>query len=284
MDGERRMRVVDSHVHFWDPRALHYPWLAGVSSLERTFLPGDYDDDVSAIVFVEANCAPGESTREVVFIERLAVADPRIAAIVAYVDLLDEARREAALDELQSVPRVVGIRHNIQGTPSATCLDARFVRGVQEVGARGWSFDLCATADQLDDVASLTEQCPRTQFVLDHCGKPAIRRGGFDDWARALERFERLANVSCKLSGLLTEADERQRDASSLRPYFHHVADCFGADRLLYGSDWPVLTLAGGLPLWRSIVEELTSDWTDDDRRRLFGDNAVRFYRLNDSV
>lgn len=282
MDNERRMRVVDSHVHFWDPGVLHYPWLAGVSSLARAFLPGEYADDVDKMVFVEANCGPGESAREVSFIERL--ADPRVAAIVAYVDLLDETGRERALDELASVSRVVGVRHNIQGTPSGTCLDARFVRGVKDVGARGWSFDLCATADQLHDVDSLVEQCPGTQFVLDHCGKPAIWRDGFDDWARAVERFERLDNVSCKLSGLLTEAGEHQRNASSLRAYFNHVVDCFGPSRLLYGSDWPVLTLAGGLPLWRSIVDELTSDWTQGDRQRLFGDNAVRFYRLNDNV
>jgi L-fuconolactonase len=274
------MMTIDAHVHFWDPAALTYPWLDGVSALGRPFLPRDYPDDVQAMVFVEANCAPGESAREVDFVERLAAAQPRIAGTVAYVDLLDEARRTGALDHLSGVTRVIGIRHNIQGTPRGTCLDRRFVRGVEEVGRRGYPFDLCATADQLGDVAALVERCPETQLVLDHCGKPDIRNDAFSDWARALERIACFANVSCKLSGLLTEARADQHDVRSLWPYVEHAIACFGAPRLLYGSDWPVVTLAGDLALWRSLVEQFTSHWPAADRQLLFADNAVRLYRL----
>jgi len=272
------MMVVDAHVHFWDPAVLHYPWLDGIPTLRRSFLPRDYPDDVQAMVFVEANCAPGEGASEVDLVERL--AEPRIAGTVAYVDLLDEEHRSAALDYLSRVARVVGVRHNIQGTPRGACLDPRFVRGVQAVGQRGYVFDLCATADQMHDVTALAERCPETQLVLDHCGKPAIKNDAFDDWARSLERLARFANVSCKLSGLLTEARADQRDARSLRAYVDHVCACFGAVRVMYGSDWPVSTLAGGAGLWRSLVEELTSHWTTEDRQRLFADNAVRLYRL----
>jgi L-fuconolactonase len=274
------MMVVDAHVHFWDPSALHYSWLDGIPALRRSFLPRDYADDVQAMVFVEANCAPVESHDEVAFVERLAGADPRIAGAVAYVDLLDEVGRAAALDRLSAVKRVVGTRHNIQGTPKGTCLDPRFGRGVRDIGARGYVFDLCATADQLPDVASLVERCPETGLVLDHCGKPAMEVDAFDGWARDIERIASFDNVSCKLSGLLTEARTDQRDARSLARYVGHVLRCFGAKRLLYGSDWPVSTLAGGASLWRSIVDQLTSAWTAADRQLLFAGNAIRLYRL----
>jgi L-fuconolactonase len=274
------MMVVDAHVHFWDPSALRYPWLDSVPALGRAFLPRDYPNDVHAMVFVEANCAAGESAAEIAFVNRLAAIDPRIVATVAYVDLLDEDGRAAALDHLSTVPRVSGVRHNIQGTPRGTCLDPRFLRGVEAVGARGYVFDLCATADQLADVTALVERCPETTFVLDHCGKPAIRDNRFGDWARDIERIASFANVSCKLSGLLTEARADQRDARALARYVNHVTQCFGAAGLLYGSDWPVSTLAGDAPLWRSIVNDLTSHWTAADRRLLFAENAIRLYRL----
>jgi L-fuconolactonase len=274
------MKVVDAHVHFWNPASLHYPWLDNVPALKASFLPRDYPDDVHAMVFVEANCAPGESANEVAFVERLATEDSRIMGTVAYVDLLDDRGRGAWLDHLSTLPRVVGVRHNIQGTPSGTCLDPRFVRGVSEVGARGLVFDLCATADQLADVAALVERSAATQLVLDHCGKPAIRNDAFDAWARDIERMARLDNVVCKLSGLLTEARPDQRNATSLAPYAGHVIECFGPTRLLYGSDWPVSTLGGGAVAWRSIVDDLTSAWATTERESLFAENAIRVYRL----
>lgn len=278
MGGARGMKIVDTHVHFWDPGALRYPWLDGFASLRRPFLPRDYAADVAAMVVVEANCAPDECAAEVDLVDRLAATDPRITGIVAYVDMTE--RTDEVLDRLSSNPRVVGVRHNIQGTPRGFCLDARFVRGVERVGARGYPFDLCATADQLRDVAALVERCPNTQFVLDHCGKPAIRHGAFDEWPRDVEGIARFGNVSCKLSGLLSEARVDQRNAAALHPYVEHVLACFGPARLMYGSDWPVLTIAGGLDLWLSVVRTLTAHWSPGDQRRLFAENAVELYRL----
>lgn len=274
------MMVVDAHVHFWDPGALRYAWLDDIPALRRPFLPRDYRGDAHAMVFVEANCAPHENADEVDLVERLAAGEPRIAGTVAFVDMLDEPRREMVLERLARNRRVVGIRHNIQGTPRGWCLDERFVRGVRAVGRRGYPFDLCVTADQLRDVASLVERSPGTQFVLDHCGKPAIRNDAFDAWARDIERLARFNNVSCKLSGLLTEARADQRNAGAVGPYMKQACACFGATRLLYGSDWPVLTLAGGLDAWRSMVEVLTAHWVASDRERLFAGNAVQLYRL----
>jgi L-fuconolactonase len=276
--------VIDAHVHFWDPGRLRYPWIAGAPALARPFGPPDFEPlasrDVDAVVFVEANVEPAQASDEVAWVDGLADADPRIVGIVAFVDLLDEEDRGAALARLGRTPRVVGVRHNIQQQPPGFALRAEFVRGVQEVSDAGWPFDLCITADQLPEVLRLVERCPDATFVLDHCGKPAIRDGAFDEWARDLERLAGHDRVSCKLSGLLTESREDQRSAAALAPWIDHARACFGASRLLYGSDWPVSTLGGGARRWREIIDELTCAWPEADRRALFAENAVRVYRV----
>jgi L-fuconolactonase len=280
-----KLRVIDAHVHFWDPSVLRYPWLSGEAALAASFRPADYapltSDELDAVVFVEANVAPGQAADEVAWVNDLARAEPRIAGIVAFLDLLDEPRREASLAELRQAPRVVGVRHNIQHQPAGFALQPSFVRGVQAVGASQLPFDLCITADQLDEVIALVQRCPEVTFVLDHCGKPAIRDDAYDSWARDLERLASNGRVSCKISGLLTEAREDQRSAEALARWIERARDCFGAERLLYGSDWPVSTLAGGAVRWRSIVDAVTASWPASERQALFAGNASRIYGIS---
>jgi L-fuconolactonase len=179
---------------------------------------------------------------------------------------------------------VVGVRHNIQHQPAGFALQPAFVQGVQAVGATGRPFDLCVTADQLQEVNALAERCPGTTFVLDHCGKPAIRDDVFEPWAAQIERLASHERVSCKLSGLLTEARKDQRNVDALAPWVEHVRSCFGASRLLYGSDWPVSTLGGGAEHWRAVVDAITTSWSEAERRALFGENAMRVYGLEVAV
>jgi len=279
------LRVIDAHVHFWDPSVLRYPWLAGEPALAKPFRPADLapltSGAIDAVVFVEANPASDQGAEEVGWVDSLADSDPRIAGIVAFVDLLDELRRDASLARLNQTPRVVGVRHNIQHQPAGFALQPAFVDGVRAVGASGRPFDLCITADQLDEVIELVTRCPDVTFVLDHCGKPAIRDDAYESWARDVERLASHERVSCKISGLLTEAREDQRSADSLERWIERARECFGASRLLYGSDWPVCTLGGGADRWRSIVDEVTADWTEAERRALFADNASRIYGVS---
>lgn len=281
----RKLRVIDAHVHFWDPSVLRYPWLAGEPALAAPFRPSDFapltSGDVDAVVFVEANVAPGQAAHEVAWVNELADAEPRVAGIVAFVDLLDESRRDPSLAELRRAQRVIGVRHNIQQQPAGFAVQPAFVRGVQAVGASGLPFDLCITADQLGEVIELVQRCPDLSFVLDHCGKPAIRDDAYDAWARDLERLAAHERVSCKISGLLTEARDDQRSAEALARWIERARDCFGAERLLYGSDWPVSTLGGGAARWRSIVDAVTASWTAAERQALFADNASRIYGLS---
>ncbi|MEP6621404.1 MAG: amidohydrolase family protein [bacterium] len=279
-----RALVVDAHVHFWDPAALRYAWLEQVPQLERAFLPPDYflrgDEAADAVICVEADCDANERQAEVQLLRRLAEIEPRIAGIVAFVDLTNEHTWNNDLDRFAAMRAMVGVRHNIQGNAPGFCLGNAFVRGVQSVGDHALVFDVCATADQLLEVEQLVERCGATQFVLDHCGKPPIRNDAFAQWSDDLLRIAAHANVSCKLSGLFSEARAEQRTLEAMRPYAEHVLQCFGVTRLLYGSDWPVVTASGATAQWRSVIDGLTAAWTLEDRQLFYGGNAIRLYGL----
>lgn len=277
--------MIDAHVHFWDPAVLEYPWLDTLPALQRAFTPVDYASAtvgtaIERIVFVECNCRPAQNLEEAAYAERLAKVDPRVSALVAYVDLTAAAERERVLDVLSRLSLVKGIRHNIQGERPGFALQREFVAGVHAVGRAGFPFDLCVTHDQLADVIGLVAQCPDTCFVLDHCGKPAIRDGVLEPWRTQLGTLAGFDNVCCKLSGLFTEAAPGQYAAGHVGAYASHVIDAFGIDRVLYGSDWPVLTLAAQYHDWFDFTQRFTDGWSANDRQSFYHDNAARFYGL----
>jgi L-fuconolactonase len=259
-----------------------------VPALRRAFLPADFESlasqAVDEVLFVEANCRPSESSLELDFVDDLAKCEPRIVGAVAHVDLCDASTRDHALEQLTTRAGVVGVRHNIQGNPRGFSLQAEFVTGVQAVGANDLVFDLCITADQLLEVTELVRRCPDTTFVLDHCGKPSIRSDAFEPWATDLARLAEYENVACKLSGLASEARPEQRSQEGLFRYARHAMYCFGSNRLMYGSDWPVVTTAGGEQAWRTLVDGFISDWTTAGRQAFFSGNAIRLYGLRENA
>ena len=275
--------IVDAHVHFWDPSVLRYPWLEGLPSLDRPFLPAAYTSATSGIpiesmMLVEANCLPHQTLGEADFFEEAAGLDSRVAGIVAFASLTTPAELDVTLDALAARPRVKGIRHNIQGEAAGFCTRPSFVDGVRKVGARGLTFDLCATHDQLRDVVELVRLCPDTRFVLDHCGKPAIRDRRLDPWRTDIADLAECANVWCKLSGLVTEASPTEWREADLVPYASHVVERFGTERVMYGSDWPVLTLTADYAAWFRFTEWLTNGWSDAEQRAFYRGNALRAY------
>ena len=277
--------ITDAHVHFWDPSALRYPWLDGLPTLDRPFLPAGYASATSgipidAMILVEANCLPHQTLGETAFFEQIAAADSRAAGIVAFTSLTEPEELDRTLDAFAARPRVKGIRHNIQGEPAGFCTQPAFVDGVRKAESRGLTFDLCATHDQLREVVELVRLCPDTRFVLDHCGKPAIRDRLLDPWRADIAAIAECANVWCKLSGLVTEASETEWREADLVPYASHVVERFGTDRVMYGSDWPVLTLAAGYATWFGFTEWFTKGWSDAERRGFYRDNARRAYGL----
>jgi len=278
--------IVDTHTHFWNPERLHYPWLGNVPSLQKTFGVEDYQRATSAIpiekmVIVECNCLPEQARDEVIWAKELARIDPRIKGMVAYAHLTDTEEIDAVLDEYAADPFIRGIRHNIQWNPKGFALQPAFIEGIHKVSRKGFHFELCITCDQLEEVLELVRQCGEVSLVLDHCGKPAIKRGEVEPWKSQIQRLARFSNVHCKISGLLTESDVKNWSDDQLKVYASHIADCFGTHRIMFGSDWPVLELAGKYQDWYDFTLHLTEGWGESEKRSFYHDNAVYFYGLS---
>ncbi|MEM7345687.1 MAG: amidohydrolase family protein [Chloroflexota bacterium] len=280
--------IVDSHLHFWDPNSLRYDWLASLPPLNQPMTPTDLNQataqsNLEKIVFVQADCSPAEGLAEVEWVTTLAQADPRIQGIVAFAPLETGDAVTANLEQLAQYPLVKGVRRLIQSEDAGFATHPDFIRGVQQLAAFDFSFDICIIHHQMGDVIHLVKQCPDIQFVLDHCGKPAIKSGETDPWMTQFATLATFPNVCCKLSGLLTEADLTDWSASDLDPYIDHALTSFGPDRLMFGSDWPVLNLAADYKTWLEIAQAKTSHFSREAQDNIFFQNAARFYKLGDS-
>ncbi|HEY2595198.1 MAG TPA: amidohydrolase family protein, partial [Chloroflexota bacterium] len=217
---------VDAHVHFWNSARMPYPWLAEVPAIAGPHTPVELASEAGAqqpteMVFVESAVDPAHALEEVRWVEELAARNPRIAiaAVVAQVAVDRGAETEAALAALGRHAAVRGVRHIIEKHPEPDyCVRPAFIAGVQRVGGRGWTFDLCVRPAQLPACIALVRVSPATLFVLDHAGKPDIRRGALDPWRTQIADLARLPNVVCKLSGLVTQANPASWTAETLRP------------------------------------------------------------------
>jgi L-fuconolactonase len=278
--------LVDSHLHLWDPARLRYSWLDGVPLLNRAYLPGDVAAASAGIaleqlVFVQCDCDPGQALEEAHWVTELARATPRIAAIVAHAPVERGEAVRPFLEALASLPLVRGVRRLIQGEADvAFCARPEFIAGVAELARYGMSFDLCARKEQLPAVRELVARCPQVSFVLDHCAKPGIRARELEPWKGDLRALSRLPNVSCKISGLVTEAEPGSWQAGDLQPYIDHAIACFGPERCMFGGDWPVVTLAGTYKEWLTALREILSKRPEADQKKVLHDNAAKFYGI----
>ena len=278
--------IVDSHVHLWNPALLRYVWLDGLPTLNRAFLPADFSGasgtaNVSKIIFIECGCEPAQSLVEVNWISDLAKSEPRLEGIVAHASLEKGQNVHADLENLAANPLVKGVRRNLQGERDANfCLRPEFVAGVELLAEFGFTFDVCIRHEQMRDVAELTRRVPQVNFVLDHFGKPDVRGKKTEPWATDLKTLAALPNVVCKISGLATEADWNHWQVADLKFYFELTLECFGFDRVLFGSDWPVATLATSYERWVETIGNFLSSATDIERTKLFQTNTERIYRV----
>jgi L-fuconolactonase len=277
--------IIDTHLHLWDPAVLTYPWLEG-TPLNRPFLAEDFQVASSGLpvegaVFVQCDCLPEQSSAEVEFVLAQAVREPRIRAIVAHAPVEIGEAVEEHLERLAAFPIVRGIRRLLQGEADVEfCLHPEFVEGVRQLDLYNLHFEICIYHPQLSAAVELVRRCPEVRFVLDHIGKPGIAAGLMQPWGDQIGEMAALPNVVCKVSGLVTEADHAHWTPAHLRPYVEHVLESFGPERVMFGSDWPVATLASSYNRWVSTLDELVSGASDAERSALFHDNAVRVYRL----
>ena len=177
-------------------------------------------------------------------------------------------------------PALKGIRRLLQSEPDELSTSETFRRNIRSLARHGLSFDICIQARQLPYAISLVRECPEVQFILDHCGNPEIRTGVSKLWRESIAEIATLPNVACKVSGIVVNADRDNWTAEDLRPSIEWVIASFGWDRVMFGSDWPVCTLASSLRRWVETLDSLTTSAGDENRRKLFADNARRIYRL----
>lgn len=279
--------VIDAHVHLWDPTRFAMPWLEGDENIGRPFGPAEFRAHsagvpVEAYVYLEVATAPHYTLLEAHWAAARAAEDSRLAAIVAHAPLEYGERCRAYLDALVAVsPRIRGVRRLIQGEPDPQFpLRPDFVHGVKLLPDYGLSFDLCITHPQLPATIGLVRQCPQVDFVLDHIAKPDIAAHLLDPWREQITELAQFPNVSCKISGMVTEADHDHWTTDDLAPYVAHVLDAFGEDRVLFGGDWPVALRASAYTRWVDTLDALTAHLSDDAKRKLWAENARRFYRI----
>ena len=274
--------TVDAHQHFWDSSGFEYFWMTeGVSSLRRNFLPEDLrpfmeQAGVHRTVLVQTISSTGEAQ----WLLELASANDFVAGVVTWGDLRSK-ELPLELDKLQTHPKFRGVRHQIE----AEADDAWMVRedvlaGLAELERRAIPYDLLVHTQHLKHVHVIRERCPRLKLVVDHIAKPRIGAREFDAWACEIERVARLPNIWCKLSGMITEARWDSWTPADLRPYVSHVVNKFGFDRVMFGSDWPVCTLAGSYQQVVDALREALGPLSEAEARKVWGDNACEFYEL----
>jgi L-fuconolactonase len=232
-------------------------------------------------VFVEVAADPGQYLQEASFVAGQAERDPRIMGMVVHAPLERGAAVTPDLEKLAAHRETRAIRRLLQDEPDAGfCLQPGFIEGVKLVARFDLAFDICIRHHQLASAIRLVQRCPEVRFVLDHIAKPAIRDGLLDPWRAQIRELAALPNVHCKLSGVITEADHANWTRAQLRPYLDHAIACFGFERVMFASDWPVSEQTHRYAEWVAILDEVTAGCSPDERRRLFHDNARAAYRL----
>ena len=282
------LSVVDTHLHVWDPGNLKYPWLEDITQLNKPHLLSDYRQATDGIpiermVFVQCECDCSQFQQETDWVTELAQEDPRIQGIVSWAPLELGDGASDPLQQLSTNRLVKGIRRIIQfESDDAFCLQPAFVRGVQLLAKFDLHFEICIKGDrQSANTLELVRQCPNVRFIVDHIGKPFIKERRMEPWDRIIQELAALPNTWCKISGLVNEADWKAWTSKDLQPYLDHVFDCFGLDRVMYGGDWPVCTLASSYGQWFDTLSEAVSGYSDNERQKLFRNNAVDFYLLD---
>lgn len=270
---------IDSHQHFWALGRGDYPWpTVDLPQLYRDFLPADLQvhltqAEIDKTIVVQA--AP--TLDETHYLLQLAEQNLFIAGVVGWVDM-ESPMACRDIESLAEHSYFLGIRPMIQAIADpGWILKPELSPVYEKLAGLGLTFDALVTPQHLPNLYTLLLRHPDLKLVIDHGAKPDIKNGRFQPWATDIQRIAENTRAYCKLSGLLTEAGN-EVSYEKLRPYMQHLLECFGAERLIWGSDWPVLELAADYQTWKEMTEQFLSALSTEDRSRILGGNAQAFY------
>ncbi len=273
--------TIDSHVHFWKYDKKRDTWITNdMKTLKEDYLPHLLEttlrrNGINGCVAVQAD----QSEVETEFYVELAKTYPVIKGVVGWTDLRSDKVAER-LEYFSQYPIIKGWRHIVQGEPAEFLADANFRRGVSALLPFNYTYDILIYHHQLPAAIDFTDALPGQKFVIDHCAKPDIRNKELSEWKKNIEAIASNPDVYCKLSGLFTEAAWKQWSPGDFYPYLDVVFGAFGPDRLMFGSDWPVMLLSGIYVQWKSLIEKYMETFLDEDKEKVFGLNATQFYNL----
>ncbi len=279
------MKIIDTHQHLWDLKRFKLPWLDSLPALNRSYLMKDYLDaaknaNIEKSVYLEVNVVEDQLLDEAHTILKLADDPANPLAGVVAGGFPENTDFRKYLDQIAGHKKLKGIRRVLHTMPDDHSRTPLFAENVRALKQYGLSFDLCFQAKQLPAGIALVEKCPDVQFILDHCGVPDVKGKALDPWRAHIKQLAAFPNVACKVSGLVAYADPKNWTVNDLRPFADHVLACFGWDRVMWGSDWPVCTLSASFQQWVDASLELTRSASEADRHKLFYANADRIYRL----
>jgi L-fuconolactonase len=274
---------IDAHQHFWRYTAEEYGWIDGrMAAIRRDFLPADVEAEmrgagIDRAISVQAR----QSIEETEWMLQLAATNNWIAGVVGWVPLVEPAVA-AALDRLAADPNLKGVRHPLQAEPCNYLEREDFARGLKQVAQVRLAYDLLIFHHQLPAAIRLVDRHPRLTIVLDHIAKPAIAQNALEPWRSNLRDLARRPNVFCKISGLVTEADYPHWTETQLQPYLEVALEAFGPERLMFGSDWPVASVAIGFANWLELVNRFMDRLSISEKENVFSGSARRAYRLGE--
>lgn len=278
---------IDAHQHFWEYDALRHMWInENMLTLRRNYIPQDLKMELEAngldgSVAVQASQAESETE----FLISLAKQNDSIKAIVGWVDLRSREVEDRLLYFTEASPKIKGFRHVIHDEADINfILDKNFLNGVSKLSKFGLTYDILIFPIHLKTTIEFIKKFPDQKFVIDHIAKPNIEKAEISLWKSYMHTLGKFDNVWCKLSGMVTEAKWNVWKYEDFVPYLDVVFDSFGPERLMFGSDWPVCLLSGSYGEVKGIVDRYVSKFNSVEKNKIFGDNAIQFYGINDQL
>ena len=274
--------MIDSHVHFWKYNKLKDAWITDeMKLLQNDFLPQHLkpvlrENKIDGVIAVQAN----QSENETNFLLKLSNENAIIKGIVGWVDLQNESLENKLL-YYSKYNIIKGFRHIVQGEPDGFLQNKRFLNGIKALQFLGFTYDILIYENQLKEAIEFVNKFPGQKFIIDHCAKPSIKNNRIKEWRSMINEIAKNKNVYCKLSGLITEAEWAMWNEKDFYPYLDVVFEVFGTDRLLFGSDWPVMLLSGTYSKWKNLLENYMNIFSKQEKQKVFDKNAIKFYNLN---